>query len=96
MTRFVVCYDVANDRRRREIAACLDGYGDRVQESVFELAIIDHALMESCLAEISTLIDRSKDNIAIYRLCGSCERERSYLGVGEAVDRVGEETVFIV
>ena len=95
MTRFVVCYDVANDRRRREIAACLDGYGDRVQESVFELAV-DSALMEGCLAEISTLIDRSEDNIAIYRLCGSCERERSYLGVGEVADRVGEETAFVV
>lgn len=95
MARFVVCYDVANDRRRREIAACLDGYGDRIQESVFELAV-DRALMEGCLAEISAIIDRSEDNIAIYRLCGSCERERSYLGVGATADRVGEEAVFIV
>ena len=95
MARFVVCYDVADDRRRRRIAACLDGYGDRVQESVFEL-VVDRVLMENCLAEISTLIDLSEDNIAVYRLCGSCERERSYLGVGAVADHVGDETVFIV
>lgn len=95
MMRFVVCYDVANDRRRRQIATCLDGYGDRVQNSVFEL-VVDRTLMESCLAEISMLMDLSEDNIAIYRLCSSCERERLYLGVGEAADHVGEETVFIV
>ena len=95
MARFVVCYDVGDDRRRRRVAACLDGYGDRIQESVFELTI-DRTLMESCFAEIAALIDRSEDHVAIYRLCGSCERERSYLGTGKTADRVGEEIVFIV
>ena len=39
MSRFVVCYDVADNKRRYKVAACLDGYGDRVQGSVFELRI---------------------------------------------------------
>lgn len=32
----VVCYDVADDRRRRRLVRVLEGYGVRVQESVFE------------------------------------------------------------
>ena len=33
--RWLVCYDVANPRRRRRIAKRLEGSGQRVQRSVF-------------------------------------------------------------
>jgi CRISPR-associated protein Cas2 len=32
----VVVYDIADDRRRQKLATFLEGYGRRVQESVFE------------------------------------------------------------
>ena len=95
LTRFVVCYDVTSDKRRRKIAKCLDGYGDRIQDSVFEL-VVDRAMMEACCAQIARLIDRSEDHVAIYRLCRGCALERIYLGIGETADRIGEESVFIV
>lgn len=33
--RYVVCYDVANDKRRTKIFELLLGYGDHIQYSVF-------------------------------------------------------------
>ncbi len=33
--RYLVAYDISDDRRRTRIAKCLEGYGDRVQYSVF-------------------------------------------------------------
>ncbi len=36
MTRFVVCYDIADDKRRQRVSQILDAYGDRIQGSVFE------------------------------------------------------------
>lgn len=33
--RYIVAYDVADDRRRSQIAKTLESYGDRVQYSVF-------------------------------------------------------------
>ena len=95
MLRFVVCYDITSDQRRRKAAECLDAYGDRVQDSVFEL-LVDRVLFDKCISELSGLIDPSEDNVAIYRLCAACEKERFYLGVGENAERVGEEDVFIV
>ena len=95
MARFVVCYDITSDKRRRSIVKCLEGYGDRIQDSVFELPV-DGALMETCLAELTTLIKRSEDHVAVYQICGACERKRVYLGTGETAERVGEETVFIL
>ena len=95
MFRFVVCYDITSDRRRRKVAECLDAYGDRVQDSVFEL-LVSRVLFDKCISELSGLIDPTEDNVAIYRLCAACEKERFYLGVGEKAERVGEEGVFIV
>ena len=94
MPRFVVCYDVTSDRRRRQVAACLDAYGDRVQASVFEM-LADRTLFDKCLSELSGLIDPAEDTIAVYRLCAACEKDRFYLGTGEKAERVGEEDVFI-
>ena len=34
--RYVVTYDIADDRRREDVATLLSGYGPRVQLSVFE------------------------------------------------------------
>ena len=95
MSRYVVCYDVASDRRRRNVSACFDSYGDRMQHSVFELPV-DRALLDKCIEELSSLIDPAEDSVAVYRLCGPCDAERFYLGLGEAVSAIGEEDVFIV
>ena len=94
MFRFVACYDVADSKRRNKVAACLDGYGDRVQGSVFELRV-SRTLFDRCLAEVSGLINAAEDSVVVYRLCAACEKERIYLGVGEQVAHIGEEDVFI-
>jgi CRISPR-associated protein Cas2 len=39
----VVTYDIADDRRRRRIAEALEERAARVQESVFEARLTDHA-----------------------------------------------------
>ncbi len=95
MPRFVVCYDITSDQRRRRVAECLDAYGDRVQDSVFEL-VVDRVLFDKCLSELSALIDSTEDNVLACRLCASCEKEQVYMGVSEKTERVGEEDVFIV
>ena len=35
MNFYVIAYDIPNDRRRQKIADLLEGYGKRVQYSVF-------------------------------------------------------------
>lgn len=93
--RYVVCYDVADDRRRRRVAECLDGYGDRVQESVFE-AVLDRPLFEKLIAELGGLLDDAEDRAAVYALCQACEGRRIDLGAAAGMRPPGRERVIVV
>ena len=95
MNRFVVCYDVADDRRRNALARILDAYGDRIQESVFELPL-GSELMEKCLDRIVQVINTEEDGLIVYALCASCDCKVQYFGESAQRPRIGEENVFIV
>ncbi len=92
--RYVICYDISSEHRRRLVSECLDGYGDRIQKSVFE-AVLDAKLFDSCLSELAELIDPAVDSIAAYVLCAACDDRRVYRGSAEGRD-VGGEKVHIV
>ena len=92
--RYVVCYDIADEKRRRRAAECLEGYGDRVQESVFE-AVLAAALFDKCMTELTAIVDVREDRVAAYALCAACDGRRRYLGIVREQD-VGTEESFIV
>lgn len=65
-------YDVATDtpqgeRRLRRVAHVCEGYGQRVQKSVFE-CILNEGQLEHLIAHLDREIDRTSDNLRIYRL----------------------------
>ena len=39
--RFLVAYDIRDDRRLRSVASCMEGYGTRIQYSVFVCDLSD-------------------------------------------------------
>ena len=39
--RYVISYDIESDRTRRKLAKLLEGYGVRIQYSVFECNLTD-------------------------------------------------------
>ncbi|MGH7736190.1 MAG: CRISPR-associated endonuclease Cas2, partial [Gemmatimonadales bacterium] len=39
--RYLVAYDIRDDRRLRGIAGCMEGYGTRIQYSVFVFDLSD-------------------------------------------------------
>lgn len=95
MSRFVVCYDIADDRRRNAIARMLDAYGDRIQESIFELPVDANRLQE-CLDNIMERFVPTEDGLIVYALCGSCDDKAQYFGSSATESRIGGEHVFIV
>jgi CRISPR-associated protein Cas2 len=54
-------------RRLRRVAKLCEGYGLRVQKSVFEI-VADEADLLRLLAGIDTTIDADQDSIRLYRL----------------------------
>ena len=69
-----VAYDVADDRRRAEVARILGDFGTRVQRSVFECRL-SAAEARTLEARLRRAIRPPRDLLRIYRLCGTC-RER--------------------
>lgn len=70
MNFYVIAYDIPNDRRRQKIADLLEGYGKRVQYSVFECY-----LSRSKLKELQTKLLKTfkleEDSIRFYFLSSS-------------------------
>ena len=80
----VVAYDIPNDRRRVRMHTVLSGFGENVQESVFECEL-DDATLKQLRRRIKQLI-RPADEIRIYSLCGACA-ERIDNGRGDRPQR---------
>ena len=63
----VVCYDIADNRRRYRVVRILEGYGVRVQESVFECWLLP-AQLRQLQARLNQAMNPDEDRIAFYRL----------------------------
>ncbi len=60
----LITYDISNTKKRNKVAALLEGYGFRVNYSVFELDIKPYKLNE-LLEELKEFMD-SGDSIRVY------------------------------
>lgn len=79
--RMLIAYDVSNDARRDRVAVTLQGYGERVQYSVF---IIDGRPADFVRLQVmlSGLIDSNTDRVLLCDLgpCHAARRAMIYLG----------------
>ncbi len=91
--RYVVVYDIAEDKTRTDVAKVLERYGRRVQKSVFECPVAGTDLDELTAALRRQLKDPKDGNIRVYRLCLDCY-EKSF-GFGSVVDVSGSEPCII-
>jgi CRISPR-associated protein Cas2 len=86
--RYLVAYDVADDRRRLRVSTKLSGYGDRVQFSVF-LVDARPAKLVRLRATVSSLIDPSLDSVLICDLgplAGDLDRRYEVIGRRQPVN----------
>lgn len=85
--RYVVAYDIADDRRREDIATLLSGYGPRVQLSVFECDLASLRDAASLKARLRELIDPAEDQIRLYPLDDKACRSTVILGARTLEER---------
>jgi len=67
MLLYVVAYDIPCDQRRRKVANLLEGYGQRVQFSVFE-CVLTAAKYEELSRRLGKRIKLSEDSVRFYPL----------------------------
>lgn len=65
--RYLVAYDISDDKRWRKVYRCMNGYGDPVQYSVFlcDLSDRERVLM---VGDLLPLINQREDRVMIVNL----------------------------
>lgn len=67
---YLVCYDVREEKRLRRVAKHLEGYGSRVQYSVFRCYLSDQQLQQ--LRWELTRKSAKEDDVLFIPLCARC------------------------
>lgn len=67
MLLYVVAYDIPDDKRRKKVADLLEGYGKRVQYSVFE-CVLTQAKYDELRLRLKERVKLEEDNVRFYPL----------------------------
>ncbi len=78
----VVCYDIPSNKRRDKVAQTLEGFGYRVQESVFECEV-NTEQFGKMKQKIMKRIETKEDSVRYYNLCANCLTKIEIAGLGE-------------
>jgi len=90
---YLVCYDIVNNRRRTKVSNFLQGYGLRVQKSVFE-CVLSPDQYKTVQKRLHKLIKEQEDQIRFYPMS---PRHRQLIKiVGMQPDFQVDDVAFIV
>jgi CRISPR-associated protein Cas2 len=67
MLFYVVVYDISDDKRRKKIADLLEGYGKRVQYSVFE-CLLTQVKYDELRSRLKKRVKLPEDSVRFYPL----------------------------
>jgi len=66
MMKYIVAYDIGDDRIRAKVSRLLMKYGFRIQLSVFYLPNVSLSEVESLVAALRDMVDPKRDRVFFY------------------------------
>jgi CRISPR-associated protein Cas2 len=69
MLLYVVVYDIPCDKRRKKVSDLLEGYGRRVQQSVFE-CVLTATKFDELRCRLKKQVSLPEDSVRFYPLSG--------------------------
>lgn len=90
---YIVTYDVRDDKRLKKVAMKMEGFGVRIQYSVFKCKLSDRE-MERMKWEVTSLM-KIEDDLLIIRLCCKCRSNIYHRGAGNSWDDKDEPCIII-
>ena len=84
MLFYVVAYDIPNDKRRKKVSDLLEGYGKRVQYSVFE-CLLTPTQYDELRSRLKKSVKLSEDSVRFYPLSRHTLGQVETWGVGPYV-----------
>jgi len=80
MQHIVVVYDIVDDKSRRIVGEVLEGFGRRVNRSVFEIELKNSKTRQKLEDALAQEIDPQVDSIRLYTVCTKCMQTSTVLG----------------
>ena len=78
--KYLISYDISSDKRRRKVVKVLEGYGFRVQFSVFECDLNRKQYIELRNRLKPLLATKTTDSIRLYHFCVECQKKVTVFG----------------
>lgn len=69
--KYLITYDIENDKRRKKISDELEAFGYRVNYSVFECEL-NQTKLKNLIEKLEKLVDKKYDSLRFYHLCENC------------------------
>jgi CRISPR-associated protein Cas2 len=83
--KYVISFDISDDKKRRQaVKSCL-AVGFRVQKSVFE-GFLDHGELDELRASLEEIIDPETDSVRFYPLDKRMEASIEIMGCGKKIE----------
>jgi CRISPR-associated protein Cas2 len=90
--RYLVAYDIRDDRRLRAVASCMEGFGDRIQYSVFICDLSTRELAAMSM-ELEGRMRPSEDSVMVIDLGGLDARRFRFIGMHDPLPDPGATIV---
>ena len=69
--KYLITYDIENDKRRKKISDELEAFGYRVNYSVFECEL-NQTKLRKLKEKLEELVDVKYDSLRFYHICENC------------------------
>lgn len=93
---YIVSYDIASDRLRTRIAKILEGYGKRVQYSIFECDLTGKRYAELYRTLFELAGNLEDGSIYFYYVCRDCENKKRVIGDSERKSGYPDDDIIII
>lgn len=69
--KYLITYDIENNKRREKVSDELEAYGYRVNYSVFECEL-NQTKFKKLKTKLEELINKKTDSLRFYHICENC------------------------
>ncbi len=92
MLFYVVVYDIPCDKRRKKVSDLLEGYGHRVQYSVFE-CVLPQSKYDELRQRVTKQVKLEEDSVRFYPLSRHTLGQVETWGVGPLVTELPKSVI---
>jgi CRISPR-associated protein Cas2 len=91
MLFYIITYDIPCDKRRRKVAKLLEGYGQRVQYSVFE-CVLNSSKYQELQRRLTKRVNLAEDSVRFYPLSSHTKQDVEAWG-GQRITEAPSSTI---